>query len=82
MVTRSSYREIDYLLVGHITKDLTESGPILGGTVTYASPDVLSIMPLMYERLNVSAITAMMTAEIVSSVRRVLRRVLRQANCQ
>ncbi|MDX1437933.1 MAG: PfkB family carbohydrate kinase [Anaerolineales bacterium] len=36
MVTLNSYSEIDYLLIGHITKDLTPSGPQLGGTVSYA----------------------------------------------
>ncbi len=29
-------RNIDYCLVGHVTQDLTEQGPTLGGTVTYA----------------------------------------------
>ena len=28
---------IDYLVIGHITKDLTSQGPRLGGTATYAS---------------------------------------------
>ena len=28
---------IDYLLIGHVTQDLTPSGPVLGGTVYYAS---------------------------------------------
>lgn len=28
---------IDYLVIGHITQDITEQGPQLGGTVTYAS---------------------------------------------
>jgi sugar/nucleoside kinase (ribokinase family) len=37
MALQSSYYEIDYLLIGHITKDLTPSGPRLGGTVTFAS---------------------------------------------
>jgi sugar/nucleoside kinase (ribokinase family) len=27
---------IDYLVIGHITQDLTESGPRIGGTVTYS----------------------------------------------
>ncbi len=30
------HQPIDYLLVGHVTKDLTPEGPILGGTVSYA----------------------------------------------
>ena len=28
---------IDYLVIGHITQDLTPAGPILGGTVAYAA---------------------------------------------
>ncbi|NLG97436.1 MAG: ribokinase [Chloroflexi bacterium] len=28
---------IDYLVIGHITKDLTPAGPVLGGTASYAS---------------------------------------------
>jgi hypothetical protein len=28
---------IDYLVIGHITQDLTPKGPILGGTVSYAA---------------------------------------------
>ncbi len=28
---------IDYLVIGHLTQDLTPAGPIFGGTVTYAS---------------------------------------------
>jgi sugar/nucleoside kinase (ribokinase family) len=37
MVTLNNYNEIDYLLIGHITKDVTPSGPLLGGSVSYAS---------------------------------------------
>lgn len=28
---------VDYLLIGHVTQDLTPNGPVLGGTVSYAS---------------------------------------------
>lgn len=28
---------IDYLVIGHITQDLTPSGPVLGGTATYSA---------------------------------------------
>ena len=28
---------IDYLIIGHLTQDLTPSGPMLGGTASYAS---------------------------------------------
>lgn len=28
--------DIDYLLIGHVTKDLTPQGPTIGGTVSYA----------------------------------------------
>ncbi len=31
------YPPIDYLVVGHLTKDLTPAGPRLGGTVAYAA---------------------------------------------
>jgi hypothetical protein len=28
---------VDYLLIGHITRDITEPSPRLGGTITYSS---------------------------------------------
>ena len=28
---------VDYLIIGHITRDLTANGPRLGGTVTYSA---------------------------------------------
>jgi sugar/nucleoside kinase (ribokinase family) len=31
------YQPIDYLVIGHITQDMTEQGPILGGTASYAA---------------------------------------------
>src|SRR5450759_385651 len=31
------YQPIDYLVIGHITQDMTIQGPILGGTASYAS---------------------------------------------
>ena len=37
MVIQNSYHEIDYLVIGHITKDLSPAGPRLGGTAAYAS---------------------------------------------
>lgn len=37
MVRLPAFDPIDYLVIGHITQDLTEAGPHLGGTVTYAS---------------------------------------------
>ncbi len=33
----TTYQPIDYLLVGHITRDLTSDGQRLGGTVTYSA---------------------------------------------
>jgi sugar/nucleoside kinase (ribokinase family) len=30
-------QQLDYLCVGHITRDLTPTGPLVGGTVTYSS---------------------------------------------
>ena len=33
----SSYEPIDYLCVGHVTRDLTPEGPLVGGTVTYSA---------------------------------------------
>ncbi len=32
-----SFQPIDYLVVGHITQDLTPAGPVLGGTAAYAA---------------------------------------------
>lgn len=28
---------VDYLVIGHVTQDLTPSGPVLGGTAAYAA---------------------------------------------
>jgi hypothetical protein len=32
----ASDRSVDYLIIGHVSKDLTADGPILGGTATYS----------------------------------------------
>lgn len=32
-----SFNPVDYLVIGHITKDISEDGPILGGTAAYAA---------------------------------------------
>jgi hypothetical protein len=37
MVHLPALDPIDYLVIGHITQDITDTGPQLGGTVTYAS---------------------------------------------
>jgi sugar/nucleoside kinase (ribokinase family) len=37
MLTMSSIEPIDYLLIGHLTKDLTPSGPRMGGTAAFAA---------------------------------------------
>jgi hypothetical protein len=37
MMHLTQLEPIDYLLIGHLTRDLTPEGPRLGGTVTYAS---------------------------------------------
>lgn len=37
MVRPPAFDPIDYLVVGHITQDLSEQGPRLGGTATFAS---------------------------------------------
>lgn len=31
------YQPVDYLIIGHVTQDLTYHGPILGGTASYAA---------------------------------------------
>lgn len=36
MLTYPGIHPVDYLLIGHITKDLTPAGPLLGGSVSYA----------------------------------------------
>ena len=28
---------IDYLIIGHVTQDITPNGPMIGGTASYAS---------------------------------------------
>jgi len=33
----ASDRSVDYLIIGHVSKDFTADGPILGGTATYSS---------------------------------------------
>ena len=33
----ASDRPVDYLIIGHVSKDLTADGPTLGGTATYLS---------------------------------------------
>jgi len=37
MKSRADKQKIDYLIVGHVTRDLTEKGSRLGGTATYCS---------------------------------------------
>lgn len=37
MYRQISLEPVDYLMVGHITRDMTPDGPRLGGTVTYSS---------------------------------------------
>jgi sugar/nucleoside kinase (ribokinase family) len=37
MKSRADKQKIDYLIVGHVTRDLTEEGPRLGGTAAYCS---------------------------------------------
>jgi hypothetical protein len=32
-----SYKSIDYLVIGHLTRDLTPRGPVLGGTAAYSA---------------------------------------------
>ncbi|MFA9402132.1 MAG: PfkB family carbohydrate kinase [Anaerolineales bacterium] len=39
----ASYRSVDYLIIGHVTKDLTANGPALGGTATYSSLTALAL---------------------------------------
>ncbi|NMB87454.1 MAG: ribokinase [Chloroflexi bacterium] len=34
---------IDYLLIGHVTQDLTPQGPVLGGTVSYSGLTALAL---------------------------------------
>lgn len=37
MLQLTPLEPIDYLVIGHITRDLTPQGPLLGGTATYAT---------------------------------------------
>ncbi len=37
MLRSTSYEPIDYLVIGHITRDLTPGGPRLGGTAAFAA---------------------------------------------
>ena len=36
IVTNNDFDPIDYLAIGHITQDLTDSGTRIGGTVTFS----------------------------------------------
>ncbi len=37
MLNNSDVQPVDYLLIGHITVDLTPRGPVIGGSVSYAA---------------------------------------------
>lgn len=37
MLTLPSIEPIDYLVIGHVTQDITPQGPVLGGTAAYAA---------------------------------------------
>lgn len=37
MSGQKAYAPVDYLVIGHLTQDLTPSGPVPGGTVAYAA---------------------------------------------
>jgi sugar/nucleoside kinase (ribokinase family) len=37
MYSQKSFEPIDYLVIGHVTQDLTPNGPILGGTASYSA---------------------------------------------
>jgi len=37
MKSLSAIEPIDYLVIGHVTQDLTSNGPLLGGTVSYSA---------------------------------------------
>ena len=39
----ASHTEIDYLVVGHVTRDLIDQGSILGGTVAYSGRTALAL---------------------------------------
>ncbi len=43
MLTRNYIERIDYLVVGHLTKDLTPSGPRTGGTASFSSLTALAM---------------------------------------
>ncbi|MCD4672907.1 MAG: hypothetical protein K8R77_09605 [Anaerolineaceae bacterium] len=37
MCSQTSHSPVDYLVIGHLTQDITPSGPVLGGTTSYAA---------------------------------------------
>lgn len=37
MVSHPHFEPVDYLVIGHVTQDLTPHGPILGGTASYSA---------------------------------------------
>lgn len=37
MYSQKSFEPIDYLVIGHVTQDITPNGPILGGTASYSA---------------------------------------------
>jgi hypothetical protein len=42
MYNLSPIEPVDYLIIGHLTQDLTASGPVLGGTASYAARTALA----------------------------------------
>jgi hypothetical protein len=43
MYNLSPIEPVDYLMIGHLTQDLTPGGPVLGGTASYAARTALAI---------------------------------------
>ena len=37
MVPMANFDPVDYLVIGHITVDLTPSGPVIGGSASYSA---------------------------------------------
>ncbi len=37
MLQRQNFEPVDYLVIGHVTQDITPKGPILGGTASYSA---------------------------------------------
>ena len=65
---QKKHTPVDYLVIGHLTQDLTPSGPVIGGTVAYAALTALAmgcrvgIVTVYPDKLPLSELTGIQIA--------------------